>query len=74
MQTYKTIIYTYDDSSPQSGWQLQQIQIKVLCEQTRELTDDLHDFFDYVKCYLIWGILWLIFIFRVRAGVQCSLM
>ena len=48
MQTYKTIIYTYDDSSPQSGWQLQQIQIKVLCEQTRELTDDLHDFLDYL--------------------------
>ena len=22
--------------------------IKVLCEQTRELTDDLHDFLDYV--------------------------
>ena len=48
MQTYKTIIYTYDHLSPQSGWQLQQIQIKVLCEQTRELTDDLHDFLDYV--------------------------
>ena len=24
--------------------------IKVLCEQTRELT---HDFLDYVKCYLV---------------------
>ena len=23
-------------------------KIKVLCEQTRELTDDLHDFLDYV--------------------------
>ena len=23
-------------------------EIKVLCEQTRELTDDLHDFLDYV--------------------------
>ena len=23
-------------------------RIKVLCEQTRELTDDLHDFLDYV--------------------------
>ena len=27
--------------------------IKVLCEQTRELTDDLHDFLDYVQCYLV---------------------
>ena len=25
-----------------------EIEIKVLCEQTRELTDDLHDFLDYV--------------------------
>ena len=24
------------------------ILIKVLCEQTRELTDDLHNFLDYV--------------------------
>ena len=29
--------------------------IKVLCEQTRELTDDLHDFLDYVSCYLLLG-------------------
>ena len=48
MQTYNTIIYTYDHLSPESGWQLQQIEIKVLWEQTRELTDDLHDFLDYV--------------------------
>ena len=26
--------------------------IKVLCEQTRELTDDLHNFLDYVLGYL----------------------
>ena len=24
------------------------VKIKVLCEQTHELTDDLHDFLDYV--------------------------
>ena len=50
MLTYKTIIYTYDHLSPESGWQLQQIQIKVLCEM---MTDDLHDFLDYVECYLV---------------------
>ena len=28
-------------------------KIKVLCEQARELTDDLHVFLDYVLFYLI---------------------
>ena len=27
---------------------VQRKKIKALCEQTRELTDDLHDFLDYV--------------------------
>ena len=27
---------------------MNQKEIKVLCEQTRELTDDLYDFLDYV--------------------------
>ena len=46
-------------------------KIKVLCEQTRELTDALHDFFlDYVQCYLVQGILCLVVIFRVREVVS----
>ena len=54
-----------------SKWFLR--KIKVLCEQTHELADDLHDFLDYVQCYLVKGILWLIVLFKVRAVVQCSL-
>ena len=49
-------------------------KIEVLCEQTRELTDDLYDFFGL--CLMLSGLgnLWSIVIFRVRAVVQCSLM
>ena len=45
----------------------------MLCEQTRELTDDLHDFFGLYLMLSGQGILWLIVIFRVPAVIQCSL-
>ena len=43
-----TLKFNSNNSILRATIKLQEIKIKVLCEQTRELTDDLHDFFYYV--------------------------
>ena len=51
-------------------WQNQSImnEIKVLCEQTREANKRINFSFGLRLYYLVLGILWLIFMFRVRGN------